>query len=185
MPRGRAARKLVGKHEGATLKRTHMPCKRARAFGEHHHAHSVFQRVACLVVCLLYLARAALVYKYLVRHLAGKANERNLAQLVLHHPFEVASQMTEYQKYVERALMVAHKHIRLVVLQVLASHNLYRQKQHLKYGCCPQLRRIVTPEVAVAKHAAHARCERRKYCEHEYYRQRDAYLIYSVDVSHC
>ena len=64
------------------------------------------QNVACLLVCLLYLARSSFVHKYLVALLAGITHKRNLLQLVLHHPLEVAAQVSEDKKDIERPLMV-------------------------------------------------------------------------------
>ena len=51
------------------------------------------------------------VYEYLVRLLAGISNERDFAQLLLHHPLEVAVKVAEHEENVERSLMVAHEHV--------------------------------------------------------------------------
>ena len=102
---------------------------------------------------------------------AGIADKRYLAQLVFHHPLEVTPQIAVDHEDVEDALMVRHKHVALVFLQVLLTFYLDRQQQRPDNHLCPPSSGIVPPEVAVADGGSDAHLYRRKDRDEDQYRQ--------------
>ena len=106
---------------------------------------------------------SSFVDEYLVRLLTGIAHERNLTQLVLHHPLEITVQMAVDEENVERSLMVGHKHIALGFLQMFATLYLDRNQKKLQNQFTPPMSWEVTPEVAIADGSADAHLQRRYY----------------------
>ena len=101
-----------------------MSSERTGTLWEHRHTISFLQNLAGTLIGPLNLLRATLVNKDLVGFPTGIADKRNLAQLIFHHPFEVAPQITVDHEDVEDALMIRHKHVALILLKVLLSLNL-------------------------------------------------------------
>ena len=58
--------------------------------------------------------------------------------------------MAVYQEDVERALMISHKHIALVFLQMFAPLYLDRNEKCLQHQFTPHMARVISPEVPVA-----------------------------------
>ena len=146
---------VVGQLESPLAEQPHVPGEGATALGEDHQRSAVFQRAACAVDGVLYGFRARLVYKDETGFLASVTHERNFAQRLLHHPLEVAMQITVYQKNVHRALMIGHEDIALSGLQVLASLHLDRQQQHVAENLRPNAAGPIPPEMGTEQHAAH------------------------------
>ena len=88
--------------------------------------------------------------------------------------------MSVNQEYVERTLMVGHKHVALVFLQVLASFNLYRYQKHLEDNLSPHMTRHVTPEVAIAYGGTNAHLECCNHRHQHYSRQTNYKLVDSI-----
>jgi hypothetical protein len=61
----------------------------------------------------------------------------HLAQLSLHHPFEIPTQETIDNKDVEGTLMIADKDIRLFVFQVLTAFYFDGKQQYMNNQTCP------------------------------------------------
>ena len=104
---------LVCQHEGSFLEGTHLCGERTGAFGKDYHAHSAAQSGTSLLVGVAYLAGTALVDKYLMGHLTCHSNQRYLAYITLHHPFEITAKMTIDEEDVECSLVVGNKDVRL------------------------------------------------------------------------
>ena len=95
--------------------------------------------------------------------LAGIAHERHLAQGFLHHPLKVAPEITIYQKDVHRTLVVGHKHIALLMVDVFPPLHLDGQQQDVADELRPNLSGIIAPKVRAAYETADNRDEG---CEH-------------------
>ena len=134
---------LVGQQESAATEGSHVACERARALWEDDERDTPTKDVACLVVALLDAACPPLVDEDMVTLLAGPSHEGHLAQLVFHHPAEVATEMAVDEEDVESALMVAHEDIRLPGLQMLSPLHAYGYEHHLQDAPCPQLTGVV------------------------------------------
>ena len=148
---------LVGQYKGTFLELSHVPGERTGPFREHDHTQiALFQGLTGGLVGCSYLCRATLIDEDLVRLAAGIAQERNLTQLVFHHPFEVTAQKTVDQEDVKRPLMIGHKDIRLVGFQILTAFNLDGQQAGIKDGAGPPAAGIVAPEVTIADGRADA-----------------------------
>ena len=64
--------------------------------------------------------------------------------------------MTVYQEDVKRTLMVGHKHVTLVLLQILAPFHLDGQKKQFQDQVAPPVTRVVAPEMPLAEWTAHS-----------------------------
>ena len=176
---------LVSQPEGTALELAHVTREAARAFGKHHDAEvALRQRAAGGVDGGLDLLGAALVNENLVRPAAGEAHEGNLAQLVLHHPLEVAAQIAVDEEDVKRSLMVGHEDVRLFWLQMLTAFDGDGQQTDTDDGLGPPTTGIVAPEVAVAD----SRADADGHCHHDgdndQHRQHDEELINAVKILH-
>ena len=119
---------LIGQHEGTFLESAHVTRKRAGTLWEYDNgAIARLQNMACSLIGSLDLRGAALVDEYLVGVATGIAHERNLVELLLHHPLEVTPQKTVYEEDVEGSLMVGDEDIRLVRFQVFTTLDTNRQ----------------------------------------------------------
>ena len=119
--------KLVGEHEGTLLESTHVTRKRTGTLREHDNgAVARLQDMASGLIGSLDLRRSTLVDEDLVRLTAGIAHERNLVELVLHHPLEVTTQEAIDEEDVEGTLMVGDEDIRLVGFQVFTTFDMDR-----------------------------------------------------------
>ena len=105
-----------------------MAGKRAGSFRKDHHRHTFLQNLTCLLIGLAYLGRPTLVNKNLMGTAASYADNGNGTQLALHHPFEVAVEEPIYQEYIESPLMIGHKNVTLLWVEMLASLHLHRQQ---------------------------------------------------------
>ena len=157
-----------------------MTCKRTGTLWEHRHAVTLLQDIPGRVICLLDLLGAAFVDEDLVRFPAGIADKRDAAQLVLHHPLEVSSQMTIDQENIKNALMVRHEHVAAVFLQFLATFYLHGYQQRPEDDLRPPPSRIISPEVSVADSRADAYFQGRDDRHNHHHRQSHKYLIDSV-----
>ena len=171
---------LVSQCERPFAEDSHMACKRTGALWEHRHTITLLQDISRCVVGLLDLLGAALIDENLVRLTAGIADKRDAAQLVLHHPLEVTSQMTIDKEDVEDALMVCHEHITATFLQLLAPLYLHGYQQRPEDDLRPPPSRIIPPEVAVADSCADAYFQGRDDRHNHHHRQSHKYLIDSV-----
>ena len=95
--------------------------------------------------------------------LAGITHERHLAQGFLHHPLKVAPEVTIYPEDVHRTLVVGHKHIALLMVDVFPPLHLDGQQQDVADELRPNLAGIITPKVRAAYETADNRDEG---CEH-------------------
>ena len=121
---------------------------------EYHQAGAVLQDTSCVVIGTLYALGAALIYEDLATALAGFAHQRQIAQLLLHHPLEMAPQEAIHEEDIVRALVIGHEHIGLILLQILPSLYMHRQQHDVAHHPTPYMCRPITPEVCVAYGAA-------------------------------
>ena len=106
-----------------------MTCISTGALGEYSETGTALQCLSSLVVGGLHLFGTTLINENLVGLGTSKAYKRNLTQLVFHHPFEMAMQMTINQEDIESTLMVGHEDIRLFLVQMLTPLYTYRDKE--------------------------------------------------------
>ena len=83
------------------------------------------------------------------------ADKGNPAQLVLHHPFEIAVQESIDEENVESSLVVGHKHIALSGLEVFTSFHFYGQEEQSDDTARPVAAGVIAPEMTIAQHAPH------------------------------
>ena len=164
---------LVRQHERAALEIAHPAVVRARSLRKNHHRHTALQGLTRLGHGFLDAA-AAVVHEYLARHLAGYAHKRNLTKVFFHHPFEIMTHIAVGQEYVEIALVVRQKHIRLLFLQPLAPFHLDAKQKHAAREFRPQFRHEVVGLVLVAKQCGCHNHQGRDYRDHYKQRQRNA-----------
>ena len=88
--------------------------------------------------------------------------------------------MSVNQEYVERTLMVGHKHVALVLFQMFAPLNLYRYQKHFQDYFSPYMARHVAPEVAIAYGGTNAHLECCNHRHQHYSRQTHNQLVDSI-----
>ena len=148
---------LVGQSKSTFLEQRYMAGERASSLWEHDHgAITRLQNVARLFVGAANLPHSTLVDHDLMRLAAGIAHEGNLLYLVFHHPLEVTSQVTVDEENVEGSLMVGHKDVRLVRLQMFPSLNTDGQEEGTGDDAGPPTAGIVAPIVTIAQSTADA-----------------------------
>ena len=162
-----------------------MACERARPLGEDDQRDAPTKDVACLVVALLDAACPPLIDEDMVTLLAGPSHEGHLAQLVFHHPAEVATEMAVDEEDVESALMVAHEDIRLPGLQMLSSLHAYGYEHHLQDAPCPQLTGVIAHPATQSDGRTDGDDHRCQDSGQDDVRQSDAKLVYAVEKLHC
>ena len=79
----------------------------------------------------------------MLRYAAGCADKRNFLQTLLHHPLEVVVQIAIYKINVVSTLMVCHKHIRRLWVDILAAFHLNLDKHQYAPQLGPEVRRII------------------------------------------
>ena len=74
-------------------------------------------------------ATTRLVYEYETGFFARITHEGEFAQRGFHHPFELTAEEAREEENVECPLVVGHKDVALMALQVFASFYFHRQKE--------------------------------------------------------
>lgn len=111
------------------------------------------------------------------------AEEGHLAQRLLHHPLEVAVEETVDEEDVECSLVVGHKDIALLGVEILASLNVYGQEKEVAGDARPYLPGIVAPEVSVAQSASYDGHGGRDDAQDDEQWQDDEQLVETVEKS--
>ena len=176
--------KVVCKHERATLKHSHVTRKRARSLRKHDQRHAILQCSMGLIVGLANLRRASFVNENVVCSLTSLAHKGHITQLTLHHPLEIAVQITINQEDVKRSLVVCHKDIRPSFLQVFASFHLHWQQKHSDNQSSPPLSRVIAPKMSVTNPASDDHYKSCNESSQRYYRQCDEQLINAINYFH-
>ena len=168
---------LVGQGKGTAAEMAHVACERAAALGEDGEAGAALQGGTGTVVGLLDFLGASLVDEDLMRLRAGIAHEGHLAQLLLHHPLEVAAEIAVDEEDVEGALVVGHEDIALVALEMLTPLDANGDEQHSEDETRPPAAWVVAPVMAVEEGAADGYSQRYHDGGKDDERQRDEQLI--------
>ena len=144
----------------------------------------MLQHLSPLFVGLVDGFRAALVHEDVPCALACFAYQRHVAQRLLHHPAEAASQKTVDEEDVVHALMVGHEDVGLLLVEQLAPLHLDGQQEAPAHQPAPHHRRVVAPEAGFAQCAADDGDEG---CNNRHNQQQgcgDEELIESVEYLH-
>lgn len=145
---------FIGQHEGSAAERAHVTIEGAGSFGKDNERHTFAQNLACLLVGLADFAGSTFVDKNVVGAFGRVADKGNTAQLIFHHPLEIAVQETVDEKDVERSLVIGHEDVALSWLEVLPSGHFHGQEEQADGAACPVAAWIITPEMAVAQGAS-------------------------------
>ena len=97
--------------ESASAELRHMSCKGSRTFGKDHKRDAMLQDGSALLVCLMDCLRSTLVDKDVTSTFASFSYERDVAQRLLHHPFEVATELAVNKEDVVGTLVVCHEDV--------------------------------------------------------------------------
>lgn len=95
------------------------------AFGEHAKRYAFVQALLRIVHCFLQGFRVVGVHKNLSRHLASCAHEWDVDERTTHHPAEVMPQIARQGENIVCALVVCHKYVGFVFVDILASFHLH------------------------------------------------------------
>ena len=120
-----------------------------------------------------------------MRAAAGNAHNGNGSQLALHHPLEIAVQEAIDKEYVERSLVVGHKDIALLGVEIFPALDLYRQKQQAHHKPRPPLAGVIAPKMAVADNTAQRTESTGKNGTDQEDGKSDKQLIKAIEVFHC
>lgn len=120
---------LVGHLESSFLELPHVAAEGTGSFREYHHRGTSLQDTFRVLDGFVYFAWAGLVHKDESGHFAGFSHERNFPQTLLHHPFEVSSQIPVYQKDVEGSLVIGQKDVRGLFVDVFFAFYLDGQQE--------------------------------------------------------
>ena len=151
---------FVGQHERTSSEHAHVAREGSCSLGKHHQRHALLEHLACLVVGLADLARAALIDVDVVGCLASLAHEGYLAQSLFHHPLEVAAQEAVDDEDVKRSLVVADKDVALVLAQMFPSFHFDGKQADPDDEPSPPFAGVVAPVVSVAQRASDCRHQR-------------------------
>ena len=102
---------FICKLESASAELRHMSCKGSRTFGKDHKRDAMLQDGSALLVCLMNGFRPTFVNKDVARTLASFSYERDVPQRLLHHPFEVPTEVAVNKEDVVGALVVCHEDV--------------------------------------------------------------------------
>ena len=129
--RNRYDRKLqfVSQLERATAEQSHVAGEGASAFGEDGERSTADQALARGCHRFGNGATTRLIYEYETGFFAGITHEGEFAQRGFHHPFELTAEETREEKNVERSLVIGHKDVALMALQVFAPFDFDREEE--------------------------------------------------------
>ena len=105
-------------------------------------------------------------------------------QLFLHHPLEVVSEVAVYQKYIECSLMICHKNIRRVLVDIFATAYLGAYEKQYTEATCPKHGRIESPPITVAYGRTGYRHKCGKDSEYHQNRYCNTPLIKKIYIAH-
>lgn len=111
--------------ERALLEWSHFSSVGTAAFGEHAKRYAFVQALLRIVHCFLQGFRVVGVHKNLSRHLASCAHEWDVDERTTHHPAEVMPQIARQGENIVCALVVCHKYVGFVFVDILASFHLH------------------------------------------------------------
>ena len=131
--------------EGSSLEVAHVSREGTCPFGKYYQWYAVFQRWFCLPHGGKHFLGAGTVDEDMSCAFACLTDKRDFAQALLHHPFEVPSQESVYQEYVEGTLVIGHKHVGSTFVYFLPSMYLHRNKQYIADELWPDFTGIVPP----------------------------------------
>ncbi len=154
-------------------KRSHVSRERARSLRKDDKRRTTRKHLASFLIGVLYALWTTLVNKNETSAFARLTYKWYIAQTLLHHPLEVAPEITIYQKNIECSLMVSDKHIRLLFDNVLTSRHVNRQEQQTAESSRPQTARDIAPIMRTSKSAPHNGDYSRK--SRKYNEQRSGY----------
>ena len=89
-------------------------------------------------------------------------------------------QETVNQEYVERTLMIRHKHIRSILVDIFTASYADRQQKQAACKHRPQMTRIITPEIPIAQSAPYNGNDSRDDGSYQKQRQPDTDLINDI-----
>ena len=145
---------FVGQLECSSAELRHVACEGACPFGKDDEGNAMLQDLAALLVGLVDGFRSALIDEDVSGALACLAYEGNVAQGLLHHPAEAASQKAVDEEDVVGTLMVGNEDIGLPLVQQLLALHLDGQEHYPAHQPAPYHRRIVAPRSCLAERAA-------------------------------
>ncbi len=108
-------------HEGASLERDHASVECATPFGENYERHATLQGLLRFLDSGAYPCHRRIIDHHMPCTPTGLADEENLLQLLLHQPLEVVIQIAVDAPDVESALMIGHKDIARVRVDIFPS----------------------------------------------------------------
>lgn len=111
--------------ERALLEWSHFSGVGTAAFGEHAKRYAFVQALLRIVHRFLQSFRVVGVHENLSRHLASCAHEWDVDERTTHHPAEVMPQIARQRENIVCALVVCHKHVGFVFVDILASFHLH------------------------------------------------------------
>lgn len=111
--------------ERALLEWSHFSGVGTATFGEHAKRYAFVQALLRIVHCFLQGFRVVGVHKNLSRHLASCAHEWDVDERTTHHPAEVMPQIARQGENIVCALVVCHKYVGFVFVDILASFHLH------------------------------------------------------------
>ena len=136
---GQNGQSEVERHlEGAVFERRQVIRVGACAFGEDCYRRAVDKFRLRLLQTAVSRPRRRAVDVYVLKFLASVAQHGHFAQLFLHYPAEIDAQIGVERNDVERALMVGHHYVRLVLLYILATDYFDSHKHQQLYRLCPK-----------------------------------------------
>lgn len=111
--------------ERALLEWPHFTGVGTAAFGEHAKRYAFVQTLLRIVHRFLQSFRVVGVHKNLSRHLASCAHKWDVDECSTHHPAEVMPQIARQGENIVCALVVCHKYVGFVFVDILASFHLH------------------------------------------------------------
>ena len=142
---------LVGQLECTAAEDAHVACEGAGSFWEDKETGAAPQHAMSLFVGGLHSLRATLVNHDMAGAEAGSAHQRYAAEGLLHHPLEIAAQVTIDEEYVVGSLMVGNEDVGRVAVDLPVTADGDGQQHDATHEPAPYHGRIVAPEMGTAK----------------------------------
>ena len=130
---------IHGNLKSAALETSHFAVEGACSFREDNRTDAVHELSLHLLQALHSGFRVTAVYEDMSCRLATCSDERHLAQLGFHEPFEDHGQPSIDEPYIEHRLVVSHEDITLSGLNMLGSIDRNGQKHQPEEGAGPEL----------------------------------------------
>lgn len=155
-----------------------------RALWKDANRHTTAQNLTRTLKGFRGLNSVATLNKEMICLLTRLPHKRNLAQLFLHHPFEVLAKEAVKHPDVKHPLMVGNKDVRLPLLQMLPTLHLDGKEEYPATQARPDCWWVITPEVATPKRATDDGGDGGQHRGNQHQRYGDTNLIETIKESY-